>query len=562
MFKRVLATVLFLLVLSVRPATAQYTYKISDEEKTAYTAAVENCDSPSLECLVKNTTRFVAMEWVNDIIGSGAEETQNLTPASDAGSATQLASRTGMVGNMTKLIVGMYAYPPARTERFVVDVIHSTGVEPAYAQGLGFAALDPVLDLWKKFRNVAYFFFIFLFIIIGFMIMFRSKIGGQAAITAQQAIPSILISLILVTFSYAISGFLIDLMYLSMFMIVGIFGEITTSSGAASNLISMNIFSLGGELLKSVKDSLGQTTDIINLLIKSMIGTENALTGIVSIISGLTLSLVLAVAIVIALFRLFFELLKSYATIVVNVVTAPIILMFGAIPGKNVFSGWIMSMIGNLAAFPAVLLVIVLFYEFTEAGSGGVTVKTGGFMPPFLVGSGNSNVASALLGFALLLALPDVVKKIKEKLGAKAGLGEEIAGWAGKNTLRGADLGLPVGASAFEGTRRGLVGGYAALKAAPGDPHYRGVRGLWRGITEGVKVVDGDKTYVRGGAKAGLSAGFRFGQQGRKVLDDLKDGRILQPDNLRAQLERIEKGAKPPKKDSEAPQTPQPSANA
>ena len=511
MFKRVLATVLFLLVLSVRPATAQYTYKISDEEKTAYTAAVENCDSPSLECLVKNTTRFVAMEWVNDIIGQGPKKTDDLEPVTDADAASQLASRTGMVGNMTKLIVGMYAYPPARTERFVVDVIHSTGVEPAYAQGLGFAALDPVLDLWKKFRNVAYFFFIFLFIIIGFMIMFRSKIGGQAAITAQQAIPSILISLILVTFSYAISGFLIDLMYLSMFMIVGIFGEITTSSGAASNLISMNIFSLGGELLKSVKDSLGQTTDIINLLIKSMIGTENALTGIVSIISGLTLSLVLAVAIVIALFRLFFELLKSYATIVVNVVTAPIILMFGAIPGKNVFSGWIMSMIGNLAAFPAVLLVIVLFYEFTEAGSGGVTVKTGGFMPPFLVGSGNSSVASALLGFALLLALPDVVKKIKDKLGAKAGLGEEIAGWAGKN---------------MKGAVR-----YSPLVA--GAPGYVG--GLGEGIVRGVRNGDFRRSPLQATKNAFGWAGLRatqaadYGGRFAKATEQFTEGKALDP---------------------------------
>lgn len=568
MLKRVLTTVLFLLLLSVKPASAQnnYDYKISDEEYKAYKNAVENCDSPSLECLVKNTTRFVAMEWVSDIMGGtgGEGKFDEDIDTSDASPTQLIGKDKGLMSNMTGLMASMYSYPPARTSRFVADVAKSAGIEPAYAQGLGFAALDPVLDLWKKFRNLAYFFFIIMFLVIGFMIMFRSKVGGQAAITAQQAIPSILISLILVTFSYAISGFLIDLMYLSMYMIVGLFSEITTESGTASSLISMNIFQLGGELLKKSAGDLGQTTGIVNAMITSMIGTQNAVSGLVSIISGLTLSLVLAVAIVIALFRLFFELLKSYASIVVGVVTAPIYLMMGAIPGKNAFGGWVKSMIGNLAAFPAVLLVVVLFYEFTNAGNGGTVVRSGGFMPPFLVGSGQSGVASALLGFALLLALPEVVKKIKEALGAKAGLGEQIAGWAGGNLLKGTDLALPVGGSAIEGARRGIVGGTAA--AFSDDPHYRGARGLWRGITDGVKTTVDGKEYTRGGAKSGLRAGFQFGQSGRKLIDDLKDGRILQPDNLRAQLERIEKGSKSSsEKDPKAASTPagpQPSGNA
>ncbi|NCN06332.1 MAG: phage tail tape measure protein [Candidatus Pacebacteria bacterium] len=439
MLKRILTTaVLFSMVFlpnviyAQQGESASLDYaQFSTEEFAAYKEATENCDSPSLECLTKNTTRFVAMEWIHDILGQPTKDQATSEVSANSPTEMLVNSNTGLMGGMTKLIAGMYSYPPARTSRFVADVAQSAGVTPAYAQGLGFAALDPVLDLWKKFRNLAYFFFIIMFLVIGFMIMFRSKVGGQAAITAQQAIPSILISLILVTFSYAISGFLIDLMYLSMYLIVGLFGELTTDSGASSSLISMNIFQLGGQLLKESAGNLGQTTDIVNQVIVGLIGTSNAVTGLVSIISGLTLSLVLAVAIVIALFRLFFELLKSYASIVVGVVTAPIYLMMGAIPGKNAFAGWIKSMIGNLAAFPTVLLVVVLFYEFTQAGSAGSSVRSGGFLPPFLIGGGQSSVASALLGFALLLALPEVVKKIKEALGAKAGLGEQIAGWAG-----------------------------------------------------------------------------------------------------------------------------------
>ncbi|NCN82997.1 MAG: hypothetical protein GW947_03445 [Candidatus Pacebacteria bacterium] len=539
MLKRVLTTVLFLLILSARPVFAQndYNYTVPQEEYDAYKTAVENCDSPSLECLVKNTTRFVAMEWVLDIVGS--KKTEGLdtgTQGSYVGSNKQLAKSTSLVGNMTNLIAGMYAYPPARTNRFLADVSRSAGIAPAQAQGLGFAALDPVLELWKKFRNISYFFFIILFIVIGFMIMFRAKIGGQAAITAQQAIPSILISLILVTFSYAISGFLIDMMYLSMYMIIGIFADVNTA-GTSSTLITMNIFQLGGTFLKSIGSKLGETTDLVNGLITAMAGVENSVTGLLAIISGLTLSLVLAVAIVIAVFRLFFELLKSYASIIVGVVTAPVVLMIGAIPGKNVFSGWIKSMIGNLAAFPAVLLVTVLFYEFTKAGAAGATVKSGGFMPPFLVGNGVSGVASPLLGFALLLALPEVVKKIKETLGAKAGLGEQIAGWAGKNigsALNKTENMIPVAT----GGVNSLAGGYYAGRMGWNAGH-RGTK-LLKSIRSGADV-DGT-TY--GGMAPGLKSGAQLGLNIRKQIDRIKDGRFLDAEDPTILLSKILEGQK------------------
>ena len=70
------------------------------------------------------------------------------------------------------------------------------------------------------------------------MIMFRSKVG-QAAITVQQAIPSILIALLAVTFSYAIAGFLIDLMYLMMYMLAGLFaGDISGNDIVQKKLLS------------------------------------------------------------------------------------------------------------------------------------------------------------------------------------------------------------------------------------------------------------------------------------------------------------------------------------
>ena len=73
-----------------------------------------------------------------------------------------------------------------------------------------------------------------------------------------------------------------------------------------------------------------------------------------------------------------------------GVIFAPIYLMLGAIPGKNAFGPWLKNMVGNLAAFPTVLLFAIIFQVFT---SGISENNQGGFMPPFLIGNGQSGVA-------------------------------------------------------------------------------------------------------------------------------------------------------------------------
>src|SRR5581483_6429401 len=80
-------------------------------------------------------------------------------------------------------------------------------------------SLSPLFPIWTYVRNLAYLCFVILFIFIGFMIMFRIKIKAQTVATIQNTIPRIIIAIILITFSYAIAGFLIDLMY----VVIGIF---------------------------------------------------------------------------------------------------------------------------------------------------------------------------------------------------------------------------------------------------------------------------------------------------------------------------------------------------
>lgn len=550
--KKVVAALLLVFFLVLSPtASAQgnpedpNAVKISQKEFAEYTAAVENCETPSLECLVRYTTRFVAMEWVNEILGpdnkivdtGAAPTTENLQ------NSTVASKGSGLIPGTFSLISLMYANPVANSKTYVADVMDSAGLAPkAYAQGLGFASLNPVLNLWKAFRNISYFFFIILFIVIGFMIMFRQKIGGQAVVTAQQAIPSIIVSLVLVTFSYAIAGFMIDLMYLVMFMIVGLFGDaiiadtsITAMDG--NRLLDMNILQLTGTLFGSVWGSKPITEHLLGQILDS-IGAASQGTGLnqfVSLGGGMIISLVISLAVLIGAFRLFFELLKSYFSVVVGVVTAPIMLMVGAIPGKNVFWPWLKNIIGNLAAFPTVLLVLVLFLEFTKDAD--LAGTTGGFMPPYLMGTGAAGIIGPLMGLATILALPEIVKKSKAALGATdGGVFWELASAAANNAARG-EVALPI----VGGSVAGAAGGARALQL--GLREKQSLPQLWNTFRQG--YVDKKTGEVSGGAGRWGLSGWRAGNALRNKIDQAKEGRLLESQDTEKLLQRIAEQQKP-----------------
>ncbi len=490
-----------------------------------YTEATKRCDSPSLECLVYYVVNYTAIEITNSIAPiAGVEDPNdsaapiNQLPNSEYRGPV-IAGRKGVVPGLSYLIVQMYGNPPATTDMYVADVLNSAGVAvapPAYAQGLGFVALNPVLELWKTFRNVAYIFYVLMFVVIGFMIMLRQKVG-QHAITAQQAIPSIIVSLIFVTFSYAIAGFLIDLMYLSMFLIVGIFESVTE---IGSEVIGYNIFQLGKEFINqgyfSGKDA---AYNMVPEMIQAALNSGNFVgQSAVSWVSGITVGLIVAVAVLIATFKLFFELLKSYATIVLMVVTAPIQLMIGAIPGKNTVSSWIKSLVGNLSAFPVVLMGFIMFRIFVDGAMG---TQSGGFMPPFLLSNGTANSITALMGLAILLAIPEIVKKVKDSLGAGGGFGEMIAQEAMGKTKQALPLGGRLGTGVWMGPGGAIISGGAAGLSRGGSQAAQVIRNVWSGQSRPSALLSTVPRFL-GGFGSGALLGDSFGStqrdaQGREI---------------------------------------------
>jgi len=74
----------------------------------------------------------------------------------------------------------------------------------------GYQALQGTIGLWSWSRNIVYAFFVVILIAVAFMILFRRTMGGQQYITLTNSLPSIVLSLVLITFSYPISAAFID----------------------------------------------------------------------------------------------------------------------------------------------------------------------------------------------------------------------------------------------------------------------------------------------------------------------------------------------------------------
>lgn len=132
--------------------------------------------------------------------------------------------QSSIFGFMSKLIAYPYSQTPASGISWVYSSLADSGFIPKTyaAQGIGFAAISPLQPIWKIFRDVSYVFLVLILIAIGFMIMFRMKINPQTVISVESALPKIIISLLLITFSFPIAGFLIDLMYVVMAITISI----------------------------------------------------------------------------------------------------------------------------------------------------------------------------------------------------------------------------------------------------------------------------------------------------------------------------------------------------
>ncbi len=366
-------------------------------------------------------------------------------PCSKDEDIQRIFQQSSVLNQTGNLIASLYTNPPANTGIWLADTFVNLGVFPkAYAQqGLGFNALYPLLSLWKSMRNVAYAVLIIILLVLGLMIMFRAKIDPRTVISVQAALPRIVVTLILITFSYPIAGLLIDLMYVFLFLGIRLIAgsvylgltpeqiQAQFASGGGLQWLfytipnSTWVAGIGGALLSAVfvLFSVGKLagTAIATFLSKNL---ATRFGGNLLGSFGLTSALLLLLTIIVFLFawlRIFFILLNSYINIIITVIFAPILLLGHAFPGQNQFQfeSWVRNLVANLSVFPSIAVLLLVTDAVQQKFQPDNQVLLEPFWKPPLLPFFGAEVMQILIPLGFALAIPQLALTIKNLFGAK-----------------------------------------------------------------------------------------------------------------------------------------------
>lgn len=350
-----------------------------------------------------------------------------------------------------------------------------TVVKPANAQeGFGFGQLSVVQDAWVKSRDISYGLLIFAAIILAFMIMMRTKISPQAVITAQSAIPKLVAAIILITFSYAIAGFMIDMLY----VIIGLIATILAPNPDA--VPTLYRYMVDGPMGWGLFGVMGYYAIIFSMaLMVSIFGAGFSTSGVGSIVLLLSIPLIFFVVIfslmamviilIFAFLRAIFMLIRAVVNIYLLVIFGPFYILGGAVTQSLGFGSWIKDLLTNLLVFPVTGVLFVFAIQFLKWGMDALTSNLPDFMvtiyneiftrligqpltpslntgwsPPLLGVGWGAGFMLLLTSLALVLMVPRVADIIKGFMSGRpfaygTAIGESVSG-AARGTVAAVDL--------------------------------------------------------------------------------------------------------------------------
>lgn len=392
----------------------------------------------------------------------------------------ELTKNNSALATAGTLVASLYSAPPASGVHYFAKKFEQFNpVQPAYAQGagIGYDILEPTRKVWSAFRNISYVGFIIVFVITGFMIMFRRRISSQAVATIQDSLPRIVIALILVTFSYALVGFMIDIMFVILNLIINALNTqgLINLNKANEVIFQKNIFQTGFFLWDDIfRNVFFTVADLIEKMVS--LGIFGKLIGA---IGGSIVGIIAGIAILFILLKLFIMLLFAYVTVVLLTIFAPFVLLFQALPGNNGAKDWFKQVVANLSVFAVVALMFLLagvlsgIDELGGTGSSQVTRLEQVNQFPLLASGFSQNDISKLIAIGLVLMSPSAAKIVKERFGIRegavgAGVGAAMAG-LGAGAVASRNIGR-TGATTF-GERTGwgqaISARYGAWKEEP-----------------------------------------------------------------------------------------------
>jgi len=246
--------------------------------------------------------------------------------------------------------------------------------------------LPAILDIWKNTRNVSYVLFTVIFIVIGFMIMFRKRIDPQTVVTVQNALPRVVLSLILITFSYPIVSI--------------IFSLSSPLSGTAHNLVDpLSGWSIANLILRII------LSVVLGILGGSAVGSP-----LLGLAIGLLLG-ILFVALIIGFVIYCLTFVTRLGKVAMLTALAPFILLMGTLPGnEKTILNWFKNILSVTLQIPA--LVFVLWFGVKVAS---VMAPVGTPLGIVLV----SLVLNPLIGTYILFQAGKVPKMLDAAIGVE-----------------------------------------------------------------------------------------------------------------------------------------------
>lgn len=363
----------------------------------------------------------------------------------------------GAIGAMGIFISYTFT-PPASSGDYARYLAGNFGVaKKTYAQspctidsnarsGFGFCGIAPLLDIWVAMRNIAYLLFVIIFVIIGLAIMLRVHIDPRTVMTIENQIPKIIVGILLVTFSFAISGLLIDVMYVAIYLVGGVLINADKahpiSVGLGEIATSPTPFDIINRLWPGDPNTVGagggfgglsnQGSNTVRELVMNVLGgqggseinIENAsqlkpgimdlvggtFTSIVGLVVGIFAALLIFIALIYTCIRLWIILVVAYISILLDIVFAPFWFLVGLFPGSNAgIGGWAKDMLANLAVFPTAIAMFILAKVFSEIARDNTAGSM--FVPP-LAGGGDlsGDIFAGIIALGFLFMTPHVLQ--------------------------------------------------------------------------------------------------------------------------------------------------------
>ena len=278
----------------------------------------------------------------------------------DSSSSIPNYMKYGLTGIVDEQIVAMYQNAPYVD---VVDDLASnwvpgySGSNTIYAAGYQDLMDSKINTVWSQTRNIALMFFVVVVIIVGFMIMFRNKIGGQVMVTIGNSIPNIILSIVLVVFSFSIMGLIIDFGGIILNFVKSAFGsavDVTSSTGLFSSFLGFHVGGTG-------TDSL-EIADIVTAILAGIFSNKSGTTIVASTLSLIVGVLVLIIVLTGAI-KLWLTLVKAYLGLVVDTIVSPLYIAISAIPGNDAYRINIFkSALRNVLVFPLTYAIVNIPY--------------------------------------------------------------------------------------------------------------------------------------------------------------------------------------------------------